>query len=51
MSVVMIFATLVLGLILLTLGIVIKKKWLKIISIIPLTIFLFQLVFLLGWLL
>lgn len=50
MSVIMIFITLVLGLVMLILGFVTKKKWLKILSIIPLAIFLYQLVRLLGFL-
>ncbi|CQR48231.1 hypothetical protein BN1058_02585 [Paraliobacillus sp. PM-2] len=50
MSVTMIIATFVVGLIMLILGLVIKNKWLKILSLIPFAIFLFALIRLLGFL-
>ena len=51
MSVMMIIATLILGIVMLIFGSVIKNKWLKMLSVIPLAIFLYQLVRFLGFLL
>ncbi|MCZ0703835.1 hypothetical protein J2T56_002056 [Natronobacillus azotifigens] len=43
-----IFVLLILGVIMLVVGIIVKKKWLRILSIIPLAISVFQLVLLIG---
>lgn len=50
MTITMIMATLVVGLIMLILGFIVKNKWLKILAAVPLAIFIFQLGRLVGFL-
>lgn len=50
MSIMMLIATLAVGLILLMLGFVLKSKWLKTLSVVPFGIVLFQLIRLIGFL-
>lgn len=50
MSILMLIAILAVGLILLILGFVLKNKWLKILSVVPFGIILFQLIRLIGFL-
>ncbi|QHE50815.1 hypothetical protein [Pontibacillus sp. HMF3514] len=49
MSIIMLIATLAVGLILLTLGFLLKIKWLTILSIVPFAILLFNVIRLIGF--